>query len=242
VFYQPIVNASDGKIVAAEALARISDIRLGAISPAEFIPIAEQCGLILDLGKCVRSKVWELISNYDIRAAGVDHISINLSALECTQKSVMEDILREERLAGAGKGLVNLEITETAAVTSEEALAENVAMMRDNGFAFYLDDYGTGYSGMSNLISLPFDVVKIDRSIVNMAEDERRGKLVRRMIFPFHGYGIKVVCEGIETDEQAQMVRGWGADYIQGYLYSKPLPPEAFIKFANLKKRKPDIP
>ena len=237
VFYQPIVNASDGKIAAAEALARISDMRLGSISPAEFIPIAEQSGLILSLGKCIRAKVWELISEYDIRAGGVEHISINLSALECAQRPVMEAILREESLAGAGKGLIHLEITETAAVTSEEVLAENMKMMRDNGFAFQMDDYGTGYSSMSNLILLPFDVVKIDRSIINMAEDERRGSLVRRMIFPFHGYGIKVICEGIETEEQAQMVRSWGADYIQGYLYSRPLPPEAFIEYAKLKKR-----
>lgn len=114
---------------------------------------------------------------------------------------------------------------------------ENMAMMRNKGFAFQLDDYGTGYSSMSNLISRPFDVVKIDQSIINMAEDERRGTFVRRMIAPFHGYGMKVVCEGIETEEQAQMVRGWGADYIQGYLYSRPLPKESFIEFANLPKK-----
>jgi len=237
VFFQPIVTAGEGEVAAAEALARITDMQLGPIPPAEFIPIAEQSGLILDLGRCVRKKVWQLIGDYDIRAAGVDHISVNLSAVECTQKSVMETILAEQERTGAGTGLVHFEITETAAVASEEALEDNMALMLHNGFAFQLDDYGTGYSSMSNLISLPFDVVKIDRSIVTMAEDERRGKLVRRMIAPFHGYGIKVVCEGIETMEQAQMVRSWGTDYIQGYLFSRPLPPEAFIKFAGLKKR-----
>lgn len=237
VFYQPIVEASTGRINAAEALVRISDPKLGALLPSEFIPIAEQSGIIIELGKCVREKVWELLREYDIRAAGLDHICVNLSALECTQRSVMEAILEEQRRAGTESGLMDLEITETAAIASEDALYDNMALMRENGFTFHLDDYGTGYSSMQNLISLPFEVVKIDRSIVGMADDERRGRLVRRMIFPFHGYGIKVVCEGIETEAQSRMVRSWGTDFIQGYYYSRPLPQEAFLKFAGIRAR-----
>lgn len=237
VVYQPVVDARTGRIVAAEALARLDDPEIGQISPEEFIPMAEQEGLILELGALIRSKVCEFLAEYDILRAGLSHISVNLSVVECTQRAVVEAILSEEQKYGTERGIIRFEVTETSAVDSPAELAANMEMLCAKGFAFHLDDYGTGYSSMFNLISLPFSAVKIDKSVLSLSESSERGDLIKRMIAPFHGYGIEVVCEGVETEKQAQMVRSWGVDYIQGYLYAKPLSAEEFAKFAGIEKR-----
>jgi EAL domain-containing protein (putative c-di-GMP-specific phosphodiesterase class I)/GGDEF domain-containing protein len=237
VVYQPIVDAYTGKVIAAEALARLNGPELGPIPPDEFITIAEQNGLILDLGKCVREKVWKLLSEYDIREAGINHISVNLSSVECTQKAAMEKILEEAERYSIEPGLIAFEVTETAAVASKDILAFNLNMMRSKGFEFHLDDYGTGYSSMSNLISLPFSVIKFDKSIMKLAMEPQRGDLIKHSIAPMHGYGIKIVIEGIETEEQAEKARGWKVDYFQGFLYSEPLPQNIFLEYACIMKK-----
>lgn len=174
------------------------------------------------------------MKHYDIRKAGLDHISVNLSAMECTQQSVMT-IVEEAEQARLEEGLMDFEITETAAISSIGVLAARMERMRERGFSFHLDDYGTGYSGITNLITLPFSMVKLDKSILNLAEDTVRGGLVKGMIAPFHDYQIRVVCEGVETPAQVHMVTGWGVDYLQGYFYSKPLSREDFLKFAGIR-------
>ncbi|MFA6730513.1 MAG: GGDEF domain-containing phosphodiesterase [Eubacteriales bacterium] len=237
VVYQPIINAYTGEVFAAEALARLDDPILGVVPPDEFIVIAEQNGLIFDLGACVRKKVWALVREYDIKTSGLDHVSVNLSVLECTQRSVMETIIRESKSAGVESGIIHFEITETAAAMNKEVLAQNINMMRAEGFEFYLDDFGTGYSSVTNLISLPFSMIKLDRSITTLSMDPQRGEFVRRMVEPLHGYGLKIVLEGIEDERQANKARAWGVDYFQGYLYSEPLELKSFIEFTRLKKR-----
>ncbi len=236
VAYQPIVDAYSGHVVAAEALARITDPELGVIPPGEFITVAEQSGLILELGKRVREKVWRLLSEYNIRGAGINHISVNLSSIECVQMAVMEDILKEAEFYGVTPGSIAFEVTETAAVSSKDILAFNLNMMRTKGFEFHLDDYGTGYSSMTSLISLPFSVIKFDKSIMRLAMEPQRGDLVKSTIYPMHGYGVKVVLEGIETEEQAEKARTWGVDYLQGFLYSEPLFKTAFLEYACISK------
>jgi len=237
VVYQPILEAATGRVVAAEALCRLTDPELGPVSPAEFIPVAESSGLILQLGAAVRSIVWSLLKKYDIRSAGLDHISVNLSAVECAQQAVMNSIAGEAERAGLEPGLMALEITETAAISSTGPLAERMEQMRTHGFSFHLDDYGTGYAGISNLITLPFSTVKLDKSILDLAEGADRGGLVKGMIDPLHDYGIKVVCEGIELPSQIKMVKSWGVDYLQGYFFSRPLEQEAFLKFSGIHER-----
>lgn len=236
VYYQPIIDADTGRIIGAEALARLNDPVLGKISPGEFIPIAEQSGLILELGKCVREKVWQLLSEYDIKKAGLDYISVNLSSIECVQREAVEEIIKESINYGIKPELIAFEITETAAVASKEILAYNINTMKEYGFEFYLDDFGTGYSTMASLISLPFAVIKLEKGVMRLAMEPMRGDLVKRMIPPMKGYGVKIVVEGIESEAQAEKARSWGVDYMQGYLYSEPLPKESFIKFAGLEK------
>ena len=150
----------------------------------------------------------------------------------------MDNILEEAEYYGVAPGLIAFEITETATVASKEILAYNINMMRSRGYKFHLDDYGTGYSSMSSLISLPFNVIKFDRSIMKLAMEPQRGDFVKRTIDPMHGYGVKVVLEGVETEEQAEKARSWGIDYLQGFLYSEPLPKDIFLEYACIEKRK----
>lgn len=237
VYYQPIVDAYTGKMTGAEALARLNDPVLGWISPGEFIPVAEQTGLILELGKCVREKVWLLLSEYDIERAGLSYISVNLSSIECIQKTVMEEIVNESKKYNVKPELVAFEITESAAVASKEILAYNINTLRENGFKFYLDDYGTGYSSMSSLISLPFSVIKFEKSFIKLAMEPMRGDLVKRIISPMQVYGVRVIIEGIEDESLAGKARSWGVDYLQGFLYSEPLPKDAFIQYTGIEKK-----
>lgn len=237
VHYQPIISTATGQIIAAEALCRITDPELGMISPGEFIPVAEQSGLISQVDDRVRTIVWDFLRTYDIRMAGIDHISVNLSAVECTQPSIIRTIEEEAEEAGVERGTLHFEITETMAITSRGTLAELMERMQRMGYCFHLDDYGTDYAGITNLISLPFSVVKLDKSILNLAESTEKGKMVKSMIAPFHDCQIKVVCEGVETPEQEAMMHAWGVDFLQGYLYSKPLPAEKFVSFAGIPRR-----
>jgi len=237
VYFQPIVSMETGEIFAAEALCRLTDPVLGSISPAEFIPVAEQSGLISQIDNRVRNIVWDFLRSYDIRKAGIDHISVNLSVAECSQPFIVHTIEDEAELANVERGTLHFEITETVAITSPAILAEQMRQMQLEGFCFHLDDYGTGYSGVTNLISLPFSVVKLDKSILELAEHTEKGKIIKSMISSFHECQIKVVCEGIETPTQEEMMRLWGVDYLQGYLYSKPLPCDKFVQFAKIQRR-----
>lgn len=239
VVFQPIVDAKTGCVCAAEALARLTDSALGAVTPDEFVPLAEQNGTIIELSAHIRAKVWALVKDYDLRAAGLDHVAINLSVVECMQTRVMDALLAEAADAATEAGLVCLEITETAAAVNPELLLQNMNRMKAAGFDFHLDDYGTGYAGMQNLLRLPVSVVKLDRSLLSMAEeDAQRGELVRGSIAPFHDFGIRIVCEGVESEAQAEIARGWGADYLQGFLYARPMPAADFLAFAGIPPRK----
>ena len=122
-------------------------------------------------------KMWLLLSEYDIERAGLSYISVNLSSIECIQKTVMEEIVNESKKYNVKPELVAFEITESAAVASKEILAYNINTLRENGFKFYLDDYGTGYSSMSSLISLPFSVIKFEKSFIKLAMEPMRGDL-----------------------------------------------------------------
>lgn len=238
VYFQPIVSAATGRIIAAEALCRLTDPKWGVIPPASFIPAAEQAGLIARVDDRVRALVWEFLRCYDIRRAGLDHISVNLSAAECARRDLFCTIEKEARASGAERGTLHLEITETAAVASRAALARQMERMRRLGFCFHLDDYGTGYAGMTNLLSLPFGVVKLDKSLLDLAENTDKGRMVEGLIAPLHDCRLQVVCEGVETVRQAERLRLWGADYLQGYLYSKPLPAADFAALAGIPRRK----
>lgn len=231
VYYQPIYSTKENRIVSAEALIRLFDDDLGFIPPDEFIPISEKDGLILKIGMFVFEAVCQFISNNNLQEHGIKYIEINLSVVQCMQKQLTEELLCVMKQYQIDGSQINLEITETAAAYSPEMLRINMRQLSDNGISFSLDDYGTGYSNMSYMVDLPFDLVKLDKSIV-WASFEKEKALIAMVstIAMIKKLKMYIVAEGVETEEQMQMLSELGCDFLQGYYFSKPVPEQEFLK------------
>ena len=231
VYYQPIISAETGKVVSAEALARISDRQMGIIMPDDFIPIAEHNGSISRLGEQVFAKVCEFVKNHDMEALGLDYIEVNLSPIQCARNNTAQrylDILKEY---GVDPSYINLEITETEN-TQGEVARDNILRLSSRGVDFALDDYGTGYSNMVNTIQLPYSIIKLDRSLVNEYYCSSSNILLH-LIHHFNNSGKQVVAEGIETEEMRDALVRMGCSYLQGFYYSPPLPQAAFLRYVE---------
>lgn len=231
VYYQPIYSTKENRIVSAEALIRLFDDDLGFVPPDEFIPISEKDGLILKIGMFVFETVCQFISNNNLPEHGIQYIEINLSVVQCMQKQLTEELLYVMNRYQIDGSQINLEITETAAAYSPEMLRINMRQLSDSGISFSLDDYGTGYSNMSYMVELPFDLVKLDKSIV-WASFEKEKALIAMVstIAMIKKLEMHIVAEGVETEEQMQLLSELGCDYLQGYYFSKPVPEDEFLK------------
>lgn len=230
VYYQPIYSVSKKRFCSAEALLRLKDEEMGYISPDEFIPMAEKTGLIFELGEFVFHKVCEMMSRERIDKKGIDFIDINLSPIQCIEEGLHEKLLAIMDEHSISYDMVNLEITETATISSEEVLRHNIEPLLVNGVTFSLDDYGTGYSNISHVFSYPFHIIKIDKSMVWSAmADERAMRALRHTIAMIKDLDINIVAEGVETVEQADLLSKLGCGYLQGYYFSRPVPEKVFL-------------
>lgn len=231
VYYQPIYSVRKKRFCSAEALLRLRDSEIGFISPDEFIPMAEKTGLIFEIGEFVFRKVCEMLSREKLNERGIDYIEINLSPVQCIEEDLHAKLLSIMDEYEIPYDMVNLEITETATISSEEMLRHNIEPLLVNGVTFSLDDYGTGYSNISNVISYPFYIIKIDKSMVWSAmEDERAMRALRHTTAMIKDLDINIVAEGIETHEQANVLSEMGCGFLQGYYFSKPVPEKDFLK------------
>jgi diguanylate cyclase (GGDEF)-like protein/PAS domain S-box-containing protein len=227
--YQPKVNISDGKVSSAEALIRWNDPRIGLVPPGKFIPILEETGLIYEVGR------WALhqatADNLRWRKAGFPaiRIAVNVSALQLHRRSFIAEI--EEAIAidaKAAEGL-ELEITESMIMNDIEHNITSLKAIRAMGITIAIDDFGTGFSSLSHLSKLPVDTLKIDRSfIVEMTTGPQGLALVSTIITLAHAFKLKVIAEGVETEEQSNLLKVLDCDQIQGFLYSKAVPCEEF--------------
>jgi diguanylate cyclase (GGDEF)-like protein/PAS domain S-box-containing protein len=227
--YQPKVDLESRGIVGVEALIRWQSPELGLVPPMKFIPLLEETGLILQVGS------WAL------RRAAFDHrawaerglkpprVAVNVSPIQLRQRDFVRDVEHAIMKGSAPVG-IDLEITESLIMQDIHATIEKLVLLRKLGVQVAIDDFGTGYSSLSYLARLPVETLKIDRSFVStMLEDPNTTTLVHTMITLAHSFQLKVVAEGVETEEQANMLRLLGCDQMQGYLFSKPLPAEALI-------------
>lgn len=231
VYYQPIYSINKKRFCSAEALLRLKDEEMGFISPDEFIPMAERTGLIFEIGEFVFRKVCDMMSREKINEKGIEYIEINLSPVQCIEEDLHTKLLTIMDEYGIPYDMVNLEITETATISSEEVLRHNIEPLLVNGVTFSLDDYGTGYSNISNVISYPFHIIKIDKSMVWSAmDDERAMRALRHTVAMIKDLDINIVAEGVETLEQADLLGKLGCGYLQGYYFSKPVPEKDFVK------------
>ncbi len=231
VFYQPIYDTKTGKFTSAEALLRLRDPKYGYISPSMFIPIAEKSGAIHAIGSFVLEEVVKFIASEDFEPLGVEYIEINLSVMQCLRSDLAEEIIGLCEKYRVAPSKLNLEITETASGYSQSKLYRNIQALSEHGFSFSLDDFGTGYSNLMRIASLPLDIVKLDRVFVLMEESGGNHVIIKNLIEMLRNMNMKVLVEGIETEEMVESFRQMGVDEIQGFYYSRPLTKSAYIRF-----------
>jgi len=231
VYYQPKIGTDSENIVGMEALVRWQHPKLGLVSPAEFIPLAEETGLIAPIGEwvlrtaCAQNKIWQ--------ESGLRHlrVSVNLSLRQFRQADLVEVIEHALAETGLAPECLELELTESSMMHDAPQAVETLNRLRKLGIRISIDDFGSGYSSLSYLKHLPIDVLKIDQTFVrDMNTDPNDAAIVMAIITLAHSLNLKAIAEGVETQEQFNMLRLLRCDEVQGYLFSKPVPPEAFEK------------
>ncbi len=226
VFLQPIMDGITHELVGAEALARIRDQQGIIISPGEFIPLAEKSGHINQLGHQVLCRTCAFIKAHDMDALGLQWINVNLSPWQCVQQDLAEQFysVLDEYCVPVER--IRLELTEQS-MTDFSVLQQQILALQSEGFRFVLDDYGSGYSNLTRVKHYPFITVKLDMEVVWDFFHER-DNLLPTIVQGFRQMGLSIAAEGIETAEMADVLTGIGSDYLQGFYFSKPLPPEEF--------------
>jgi diguanylate cyclase (GGDEF)-like protein len=221
--YQPKVDLASGRVRSLEALARWTHPTLGPVSPGEFVPIAEQTGGARRLTSWALSAAIRQMAAW--RREGIDvDVAVNLSAPDLLDSQLGDEILETLREHGVEPTRLILEITEGAVIRDPALAVRNMQLLRIAGVRFSLDDFGTGYSSLSQLSRLPLDELKIDRSFITRAHERRDDvTIIKSTIELAHNMGLKVVAEGVETQEAWNLLRRLGCDLVQGYLVSRPL-------------------
>lgn len=237
VYFQPKVNAQTYQIVGAEALIRWEHPLWGILSPGEFIPIAEETGMINEIGDYVMEKVLQQISTWTQEGVPVVPISINVSPQRFLRKNYYQLVESSIESYGVDPKLIELEITESSFLHNPEVVLKTVRDLRNLGVKVALDDFGTGYSSMTRLTELEIDVLKVDRSFVKDVETNRKNAVILESLFVIaKELDIEVVVEGVETEGQLLFMKQKNCDIIQGYIFSKPVPISPFTDM--LEKRK----
>lgn len=247
LYYQPIYWPSTGAFSSAEALLRFKESsELGYISPEEFIPIAEEKGLIMDIGDKVLELAASFIQKNNLQYSGLKYIEVNLSGMQIVAPDIVNRLKQIMDKYGIINSFINLEITETAIIDAGDGFKKNVARLKDDKFSFSMDDFGTGYSNLAQMNEISYDLVKIDKSLLWSAfgfqsdlNDEKKKKaltLLESVINMLKKFGAGIVVEGVETKEMAEYLIDTGVDHLQGYYYSRPVPEEKYLELLKRDK------
>ena len=228
LYLQPQLNAQR-KVIGAEALIRWQHPEFGFVSPAEFIPLAEETGLIIGLGDWINEQACQIIKQW--QQLGFNHLvlSINVSAPQFQQLDFVDKLNTLIHHYQLPQGSLKIELTESVLMQNVDDVINKINELKQLGIQFALDDFGTGYSSLSYLMKLPFDVLKIDVSFVrDMFESPQKEAIVQTIVQLAHNLGLKVVAEGVETEKHFDYLSSLGCDYFQGYLFSKPVAESEF--------------
>lgn len=232
IYYQPIYSTEKKCFASAEALVRITDEEGKVIPPYDFVWVAEKNGMMLRLGEIIFRKICAFIKDNDLKALGMEYIEVNLSAIQCAYEPLAENYIEIMKSYGIEPGFINFEITETAAIGNRSIVLGNMEKMIDFGASFSLDDFGTGQSNLNYIVELPVKIVKFDKNMTNAYFEDRKARYVMdAAMHMIHGMNLKIVSEGIETEEQLSVMERLGINYIQGYYFSKPIPETDFLAF-----------
>jgi diguanylate cyclase (GGDEF)-like protein len=241
MFYQPIIDIATNTITSLEALARWESVKLGTISPVEFIPVAEECGLIVPIGEwilrtvCHQSYEWQKTAAFPVKL----RVAVNLSSRQFKEYKLVDLISSTLKETGISGEYLTLELTEGLIMHDIESNIKVLNQLKDLGISISIDDFGTGYSSLNYLRRFPIDIIKIDRTfitdIINHENSDDAAAIVTAIIAMSHSLKMKVIAEGVETIQQYNFLRDLGCDQIQGFLISKAVPvPEvtAFLQRA----------
>ncbi len=239
LYYQPRIALDDERIAGVEALLRCNHPVRGVVSPADFIPLAEEVGLIVPLGYWVIHRACEDMRTLDARGVDPIHVAVNLSFKQFADEKFAQTVRNIIEAAGINARRLEFELTETAIMANAEDTERCMHTIRELGPTFSLDDFGTGYSSFAHIQRLPIGALKIDRSFVkNLPQTQDDATIVKAMISLAHNLGLQVIAEGAETAEQVRFLREHDCDQAQGYFFSRPvtftdllqqIQPEAFI-------------
>ncbi|OWW19120.1 putative bifunctional diguanylate cyclase/phosphodiesterase [Noviherbaspirillum denitrificans] len=232
LYYQPQVSVSNGRLVGLEALLRWNHPELGMISPVEFIPVAEDSGLIVPIGRWVLRTACRQVAQWRDAGLGAIPVSVNLSARQTRDPHLVHDIIGALREVGVPPSQLELEITETVLMDNVHANVDLLHRLQTEGIRLSIDDFGTGYSSMAYLKRFPIDQVKIDRTFVrDIPGDGDDEAITTAIIAMAHSLGLSVVAEGVETEAQLAFLRDAGCDIMQGFHIAEPSPPEQVTAF-----------
>ena len=240
VYYQPILSVKEGKFISTEALVRLkradSD---NYISPEDFIPIAEKCGLIQEIDDLVFEKVCSFIARENLSSYGIRKVEVNLSGNEVVDRKTYARLIGKMEKYHIPAKMINFEITETAYINNDDAFKHNVQKLKELGSTFSMDDFGSGYSNLLELLKMDYVMVKMDKEFIWNCMDLDKPENMRMLEYSINflkDYGLHVLAEGVETIEQAKTLIEKGVEYLQGFYYSRPLPENEYIEFLKAQK------
>jgi diguanylate cyclase (GGDEF)-like protein len=234
IHYQPRIDLSDGRFLGAEALLRWHHPELGWVSPGRFIPLAEDVGLIDEIGPWVLLHVCKQLALWQSAGFAVGSVSVNVSGRQFKSGKLFAQVQHALESTGLLPHTLELEVTEGVLIEDVESVIDVLAKLKRIGVSVALDDFGTGYSSITYLRRLPIDILKIDQSFVkDLAEDQSARSIVQAIIAMAHALQQTVVAEGVETLAQADLLRGWGCDVAQGYYFSRPVPTSVLETFMS---------
>lgn len=231
VYYQPIFSVEKGVYNSAEALVRLHDEELGWISPEAFIPIAEKNGLIVEMGEMILEKVCRFIRDFKLSETTVEYIEVNISPVQLIQKEFADRVIEIMDEYGVKPEQINIEITETATMTSASTVNNNINKLVEHGISLSLDDYGSGHANIDYINRMPFKIIKLDKYIIwDSFKSKKAGITLEYTIGMLNALQLYIVAEGVETAEMRDQLTQYGCHYMQGWYYSKAVADEEFMQ------------